>query len=738
MTAQLAPVAEPVADPPEGPPRRRSLVPGLVAVAAGAVVIVALAVVHVTQGTSDIGAADLLRILGGGDDHAWNVFVGSRWPRLVSGIVVGLALGAAGAAMQSVARNNLASPELLGVTGGAFLAVSAAAAFGLTLPVWATGGFAFVGGLAAAALVMALASGGVAGPTRLVLAGSAAALALHSGTYLLLILFEEATRGLFAWGSGSLVAVDTDASRDMLPILAIGIGGLVLLGGRLDILALGDDTARSLGVDVARTRVAALVLAVLLAAAAVAVAGPIGFVGLCAPAIVRLAASRSPNLLRHRLLVVLSAMAGVVVVLGSDIAMRAVLGANRAVEVPAGVVTTTFGAAVLVVLARRHRDSGPQREAPGASTSAARSSRRFWIVLVSCVAALLTVVVAGLLLGGTMLLTGDVWAWLQGDAGRRTTFLLDERVPRVGAAVLAGAALALAGTAVQAVGRNPLAEPSVLGLTAGAGVGAVGASIVVGGAGIWTMAAAAAVAAAATFTVVYRLGWRDGLHPDRLLLIGIGMTALLQAVMVVLLLTTDPWNTPRALTWLSGSTYGRQLDHLLPAAVALATGLPLLLANHRSLDLLALDDDAPRILGVRLERTRALILVGVLTAAAVTAIGVVAFVGLVAPHAARALVGGQHRRVLVVAPLIGAGLVGVADAVGRTVIAPAQVPAGLVTALVGTPYFAWLLWRSRTIWRIDGRVVGWCAAATSRLSDMSLPLRSVSPVSDALVCDHRA
>lgn len=213
------------------------------------------------------------------------------------------------------------------------------------------------------------------------------------------------------------------------------------------------------------------------------------------------------------------------------------------------------------------------------------------------------------------------------------------------------------------------------------------------------MATAAAATGAATFAAVYRLGWKGGLHPDRLLLVGIGTTALLQAVVVVLLLTTDPWNTPRALTWLSGSTYGRQLDHLVPVAVALAACLPLLLAGHRSLDLLALDDDVPRVLGVRLERARALALVSVvaLTAAAVTAVGVVAFVGLVAPHAARALVGGQHRRVLAVAPLLGAGLVGLADALGRTVIAPAQVPAGLVTALVGTPYFAWLLWRSRTI-----------------------------------------
>lgn len=699
MTAQLAPVGAPVGDPAAGPPPRRTLVPAPVAIVTGVAVVAVLAAIHVTQGTSDIGAGDLLGALTGADDAAWKILVGSRWPRLASGIVVGLALGASGAAMQSVARNHLASPELLGVTGGAFFAVTAAAAFGLSLPVWATGGFAFVGGLVAAALVMVLAAGGIGGPTRLVLAGSAAALALHSATYLLLILFEEATQGLFAWGSGSLMAVDTDASRDMFPVLLVGIAGLVVLGGRLDILALGDDTARALGVDVARTRLAALVLAVLLAAAAVAVAGPIGFVGLGAPAVVRLAASRSANLLRHRVLVVLSALAGVVVVLGSDIVVRAALGAGRAVEIPTGAVTTLFGATALVALVRRHVGSGPQREAPGASAVVARSSRRFAVVLVAGVVVVGAVLVAGLLLGGTTLLGGDVWLWLQGEAAQRTTFLLDERVPRVGAALLAGGALALAGTAVQAVGRNPLAEPSVLGLTAGAGVGAVGATIVVDGAGVWTMAGAAAVAAAATFAVVYRLGWRGGLQPDRLLLVGIGMTALLQAVMVVLLLTTDPWNTPRALTWLAGSTYGRQLDHLVPVAAALALALPTLLAGHRSLDLLALDDDVPRLLGVRLERTRtsALVAVVVLTAAAVTAIGVVAFVGLVAPHAARALVGGQHRRVLLVAPLLGAGLVGLADAVGRTLIAPAQVPAGLVTALVGTPYFAWLLWRSRSI-----------------------------------------
>jgi iron complex transport system permease protein len=120
-------------------------------------------------------------------------------------------------------------------------------------------------------------------------------------------------------------------------------------------------------------------------------------------------------------------------------------------------------------------------------------------------------------------------------------------------------------------------------------------------------------------------------------------------------------------------------------------------AARRELDLLALDEDTPRVLGVRLERVRLVALGGaaLLASTAVSAVGVIGFVGLVAPHAARALVGARHTRVIPVSLLLGALLVSLADTLGRTVIAPAQVPAGLVTALIGTPYFVWLLWRSR-------------------------------------------
>ena len=165
-----------------------------------------------------------------------------------------------------------------------------------------------------------------------------------------------------------------------------------------------------------------------------------------------------------------------------------------------------------------------------------------------------------------------------------------------------------------------------------------------------------------------------------------------------MIVLSDPYNVGKALTWLSGSTYGRSLDQVAPVAAALVLAAPLLWRARRELDLIAVDDDTPRVAGVTLERSRPLLLgvACVLTAMAVAAVGVIAFVGLVAPHAARALVGAKHIRVLPVAALLGALLVSVADSVGRTVIAPGQLPAGLVAALVGTPYFVWLLWRSRT------------------------------------------
>ncbi|MGH3372813.1 MAG: iron chelate uptake ABC transporter family permease subunit, partial [Nocardioidaceae bacterium] len=278
------------------------------------------------------------------------------------------------------------------------------------------------------------------------------------------------------------------------------------------------------------------------------------------------------------------------------------------------------------------------------------------------------------------------------------TFVLDQRYPRVFAALLAGAALAVAGATVQAVCRNPLAEPGILGITSGAGVGAVTVLTAFPFVGVWAMTGAAGLGALVSFALVYGLAWRGGLDSDRLVLVGVGVSAGLTALTTLIIVVTDPWNTGKALTWLSGSTYGRTIDQVLPVLVALVVLAPLVAHSRRRLDLLALDEDTPRLLGLDLGPSRLLLLgaAAVLTATAVSAVGVVGFVGLVAPHTARGLVGARHQRLLPVATLIGAVLVSVADTVGRSVIAPAQIPAGLVTAMIGTPYFVYLLWRTRT------------------------------------------
>lgn len=667
-------------------------------VTGGLALVALLAGVHLTQGTSAVDAGDLLRFASGrGTDETAAVLVASRVPRLLAGVLVGAALGVAGTALQSLARNPLAAPDTLGVDAGAYLAVVVTAGFGVSLPVLPAGGVAFAGGLAVAALVLGMSGGGAAGPTRLVLAGSAVGMALWSTATFVLILDPEGTVGLFAWRAGSLVQTGLGGVARMAPVALVGIAGCLLLARRLDLLALGDATAAVMGIDVRRTRIAVVVLAVLLTAAAVAVAGPVGFVGLAAPAIVRVGGARLPEIHRHHVLLPLGGLAGVAVVLAADVLLRALLGGQRGVEVPTGVVTSIFGAGVLVWLASRHRDSGHVRQPPGTVGAGARSRRRTVVVLAVAGAAVVAGGFVGMLAGDTVVLGGDLVNWVDGRSGRVLTFVLDARLPRVAAALLAGAALGVAGTVVQGVCRNPLAEPGLLGITGGAGVGAVLVLVYVPQAGIWPLTAAAAVGALVAFALVYGLSSRAGLTADRLVLVGIGMWSGATALITMILVVTNPWNLALALTWLSGSTYGRTLAQLVPVAVALVVLTPVAMAGHRELDLLALDDDTPRVLGVRLSPARLVALVGaaLLTATAVSAIGVVGFVGLVAPHAARVLVGSRHLRVIPVAALLGAVLVSVADTVGRTVIAPGQIPAGLLTAMLGAPYFVWLLWRSR-------------------------------------------
>ncbi|WP_326682370.1 iron ABC transporter permease [Streptomyces sp. NBC_01237] len=668
---------------------------GAVAVTATLVLLVAaLALVDIAQGTSAVGPAEVWKALTGQADPAdASVVIASRLPRMAAGLLVGAVLGMAGAALQAVSRNVLAAPDTLAVNAGSYLSLGLVAVTGVSLPLLASSGVAFVGGLVAAAVVLGL-SGLGAGTVRLVLAGSALTLGLTSVTEGLLLLFPVQTEGLYAWNQGSIAQNGFGGVLWMVPLAVIGLAGLLMVARRVDALALGDDAARGLGVPVRATRVTTVVLSALLSAAAVTLAGPIGFVGLCAPAVVRLLARRYRGFSRVRTSVTLSALAGAALVIGSDVVLRTLVSSDTAVAVPTGVVTSLVGAVFLVVLATRGRDTGA---AAPPERLRIRSRAVFLTVAGTLVAALIGLAVVSVLLGDTKLLLGDVMNWTQGRAGRAVTFVLDTRVPRVLAALLAGAALALSGTLVQAVTRNPLAEPGVIGVSGGAALGAVVLVTTVPTAGPTGLAAAAFAGAALASALVFGLSARGGFQQNRLVLVGMGVATASSALISLLIVLTDPFNATKALTWLSGSTYGRTLPDLLPLAVVLVAAVAVTVARRTELDLVSLDGDTPRLLGLGLSRARlGFLALGVLlSAAAVAAAGTIAFVGLVAPHAARALVGRRHVRVVPVAVLLGAVLVGTADVVGRTVIAPAQLGAGLLTAVIGTPYFLWLLVRSR-------------------------------------------
>ncbi|MEU3324296.1 iron ABC transporter permease [Streptomyces albus] len=668
---------------------------GAFAVTAALVLLVAaLAVLDITQGTAAVGPAQVWKALTGhADQQDTSVVVASRLPRMAAGILVGVGLGMAGAAVQAVSRNVLAAPDTLAVNAGSYLALGLLATTGLSVPFLASSGVAFAGGLAAAALVMAL-SGPAVGSVRLVLAGSALALGLNSVTEGLILLFPERTEGLYQWSQGSIGQTGPDAVLQTVLFALAGLLGLLLIAHRVDALALGDDAARGLGVPVRRTRLVAVALAALLSAAAVTLAGPIGFVGLCAPALVRPLARRHRAFVRARAYVPVAGLAGAALVLGSDVLLRTVVPAASAVAVPTGAVTSVVGAVFLVGMALRVRDGGGTAAADRVRI---RSRTVFLVTVAVLVAVLIGVTIAAVLLGDSKLLLGDVANWVQGRAGRAVGFVLDTRVPRVLAALLAGAALALAGTLVQAVTRNPLAEPGLLGVSGGAALGAVLAVTTVPAAGSWGIAGAAFAGASATALLVFGLAARGGFRQNRLVLVGVGVSTATTALISLLIVLTDPFNATKALTWLSGSTYGRTLTDALPLAVVLAAGAAVAFARRTELDLVSLDEDTPRLLGLAPARGRFgfLVVSVLLSATAVAAAGTIGFVGLVAPHAARALVGRRHVRSLPVAMLLGASLVGVADLLGRTVIAPAQLGAGLMTALVGTPYFLHLLLRSR-------------------------------------------
>ncbi|MFJ5895105.1 FecCD family ABC transporter permease [Streptomyces sp. NPDC093064] len=322
-------------------------------------------------------------------------------------------------------------------------------------------------------------------------------------------------------------------------------------------------------------------------------------------------------------------------------------------------------------------------------------------VVVLLVLAALTASVVLIGTGDFPIPASDVLRTLVGQGGQGQEFVVRElRLPRVLVGLLVGGCLGVGGALFQSVSRNPLGSPDVLGLSQGSAAGALTVIVLFSGSAT-AVTLGALVGGLVTGTAIYLLAWKQGVHGYRLVLVGIGVSAVVTAVNGYLITKADFVDAARAVVWMTGSLNGRDWTQVGPLAVLCAVVLPVVLVNARALRMLEMGDDVSYALGVRVERVR-LLLMGcavLLVAAATAAAGPVSFVALTAPQLARRLTCSPGPN-LVPSLCMGAALLVTADLTAQRAFGADQLPVGVVTGVLGGVYLLWLLVAERRAGRI--------------------------------------
>lgn len=325
-----------------------------------------------------------------------------------------------------------------------------------------------------------------------------------------------------------------------------------------------------------------------------------------------------------------------------------------------------------------------------------RINLRVMALIILCTAILVMLMLYAITLGAVPLTIHQVWDATWGEGDSRTLLVVRTlRWPRIGAAVVIGAALALSGMLFQGIARNPLVSPDIIGIDAGATVVAVSWIILTqdtSGLPLVTF-----LGAILTAMVIYVLSWRKGASPNRMILVGIGISSMAGAVTSFMLVKYPLEQIRPAVVWTMGSIYGSTWrDVVIPGAVILAT-LPFAILLMQPLRAMSLGDNVTKSLGIPLESTRlAVIVIGcALASVAVAFAGPIGFIALMVPHMARMIAGPQSGGVLVLTGLLGGIILLVSDTVALHFL-PVSLPVGVVTSAVGAPYFLYLLYRSNS------------------------------------------
>lgn len=611
-----------------------------------------------------------------------------RLPRVLTCALTGVAFAVAGAVMQGMTENPLADPGLLGINAGAGLALAICLAFFPGLPFGQVVIWGFFGATLGALLVYGIASiGGGANPTRLVLAGAAVAAlltALSGG----ISIYYRIGQQLTFWVSGGVAGSDWGQLKIIAIWISLGLVGAIGLAPSFTMLNLGEETAAGLGLKVSLVRLGGAVLVLLLAGTGVAAVGAIGFLGLIVPHLARFLVG-----VDYRWIIPCAAILGSLLMVLADIGARLV---NPPYETPVGALIALIGVPFFLILARRRERTGGSLPGPKATPTVVRRGGALIWGLLLLVALVFTI---GMRIGFISLTPGELWQTLLGMGDSQHRLIVWEwRLPRLLIALLTGTGLALSGCILQGISQNPLADPGILGINAGAGLAVVLLVMAFPFHHAAWLPVAALLGAGLAVLVVYGLAYQrqGGVSPEGLVLNGIAVAGGISALLTVLVLRLNPYQYQFVTVWLAGNISESSWDLVRAFFPWIMAFFPYLLYKGQSLNVLNLGEPIAVSVGAAVKRER-LVLLGTaagLAGACVAVSGGIGFIGLVGPHLARRLVGHDYRRVFPVAALLGSILLMLADILARVMLKTAEIPIGIVMAIIGAPYFLYLLARA--------------------------------------------
>ncbi|MBL5899081.1 Fe(3+)-hydroxamate ABC transporter permease FhuB [Lelliottia amnigena] len=603
------------------------------------------------------------------------IFHYSLLPRLAISLLVGAGLGLVGVLFQQVLRNPLAEPTTLGVATGAQLGITITTLW--ALPGALTSQFAALAGACiVGALVFGVAWGKRLSPVTLILAGLVVSLYCGAINQLLVLFHHDQLQSMFLWSTGTLTQTDWSIVQRLWPQLLGGVLLTLLLLRPLTLMGLDDGVARNLGLALSLARLGALTLAIVLSALLVNAVGIIGFIGLFAPLLAKMLGARR---LLARL--ILAPLIGALILWLSD---QIILWLARVwMEVSTGSVTALIGAPLLLWLLPRLRSmSAPAMDA-GDKVYAERQ-HILWFSLAG-VGVLVLICWLALSLGRD----ASGWHWASGTL---LNDLAQWRWPRISSALIAGVMLAVAGCIIQRLTGNPMASPEVLGISSGAAFGVVLMLFFVPGDAFGWLMPAGSLGAAATLFIIMIAAGRGGFSPHRMLLAGMALSTAFTMLLMMLQASGDP-RMAQILTWISGSTYNATGAQVMHSGIAMLLLLAVTPLCRRWMTILPLGGETARAVGVALTPSRVglLLLAACLTAVATMTIGPLSFIGLMAPHIARMMGFRRTMPFIVMSALTGGMILVIADWLGRMVLFPYQIPAGLLSTFIGAPYFIYLL-----------------------------------------------